>query len=157
MLNLIRRLTSRALMRLASFQSLQRSCRGEHLSPTDIHTEGIQGLSRQDFRNASEFGYTIKLMASASFSDQGIAAWVAPTLVSNEHPLSHVSGVKNAVYITGDPIGYACLEGYGAGGDATAASLASDLMNAAAHIVKGGISSRCQRVRLRSGTCPSNR
>lgn len=110
----------------------------QYLDPSRLHVEGIEHVTPQDVRYAKEFDYTIKLIATAELTMAGVQAWVGPTLVDNEHPLAGVTGVKNAVMIQADPIGDVLLQGDGAGGGATAASIWADTLNAASHIVKRG-------------------
>lgn len=71
----------------------------------DIYTEGITGVSQQDVVNAGELGYRIKLLAIAKASDGALEARVHPTMIPAGSPMAAVSGVFNAVFITGDNVG----------------------------------------------------
>jgi len=56
---------------------------------------------------------------------------VYPTLVPKAHVLASVNGVFNAVYVRGDVVGDTLFYGRGAGKDATASAVLSDLADAA--------------------------
>src|SRR5690606_5749097 len=60
-----------------------------------------------------------------------IQVTVYPTLVPNAHVLASVSNVFNAVYVRGDVVGDTLYYGRGAGQDATASAVLSDLADAA--------------------------
>ena len=55
---------------------------------------------------------------------------VYPTLVPNSHVLASVNGVFNAVFVRGDVVGDALFYGRGAGKDATASAVLSDIGDA---------------------------
>lgn len=98
---------------------------------TKITLQGISEISPQDFISARNLGYTIKLVAYAARSADGLCQWVAPCLIPSALPLAKVSGVSNAVVIEGAPIGRLLLEGPGAGGPATASAVIADLADVA--------------------------
>src|SRR5207247_3571185 len=56
---------------------------------------------------------------------------VYPTLVPNSHVLASVNHVFNAIYVRGDVVGDTLYYGRGAGQDATASAVLSDLADAA--------------------------
>ena len=56
---------------------------------------------------------------------------VYPTLVPNTHVLASVNHVFNAIYVRGDVVGDTLYYGRGAGQDATASAVLSDLADAA--------------------------
>jgi len=67
---------------------------------------------------------------------------VYPTLIPNAHVLASVNHVFNAVFVRGDVVGDALFYGRGAGKDATASSVLSDLADAAldlTHNTKGRV------------------
>src|SRR6202158_2037291 len=67
----------------------------------DIHTEGITAITQQDVENAVELGYRIKLLAIAKAVDGALEARVHPTMIPAASPMAAVSGVFDAVFITG--------------------------------------------------------
>lgn len=108
---------------------------GTTVSCDAIHVEGIETITRADIEAAAELGYCIKLLGVAVQTGQGIEARVTPVLVNEESPLAEVSGVTNCVGIDADFVGNLLLVGPGAGGDATASAVASDIVDIARGIV----------------------
>lgn len=98
-----------------------------------IYTEGISNISWQDLAYAKNLGYVVKLIASATNTNRGIEAWVAPAFVYNKHSLASVNGATNAIYYDGDPIGAGMIYGKGAG-KPTTSSVWSDIVSACHHI-----------------------
>src|SRR5207248_4865945 len=109
-------------------------------NPKDIYVEGIRFIKALDLKFAGQLGYTIKLLGivkkvqSASQSEAGFApvqVSVYPTLVPNSHVLASVNHVFNAIFVRGDIVGDTLYYGRGAGQDATASAVLSDLADAA--------------------------
>ena len=96
---------------------------------SDIYTEGITRISPVDIDFGREFGYTLKLLAIAKATDEGIEARVHPTMVPDAHPIAQVGGVYNAIEIVGDAVGDLMLYGKGAGEMPTASAVVSDIMD----------------------------
>jgi homoserine dehydrogenase len=103
----------------------------------DIHTEGITSVSHQDVVDAAELGYRIKLLAIAKASDRGLEVRVHPTMIPAASPMAAVSGVFNAVFITGDNVGNLMFYGRGAGQLPTASAVWSDTLEIARRIAHG--------------------
>jgi homoserine dehydrogenase len=93
-----------------------------------IHTEGITRVTAQDIEYARELGYRIKLLAIAKSAPSGIEVRVHPTMIPAVSPLAAVSGVFNAVFITGDAVGDLMFYGRGAGQLPTASAVWSDIL-----------------------------
>ncbi len=113
-----------------------------------IHTEGIREISKIDMQFAQQLGYTIKLLgivkqskAKISKSKTGVQVSVYPTLIPNSHVLAGVNGVFNACFVRGDIVGDTLFYGRGAGKDATASAVLSDVADAALDL-KTGVKSR---------------
>ena len=102
---------------------------------SDVYREGISRLSVQDFQYAQELGYTIKLLAIARRDGQALSLRVHPALVPQEHLLSKVDGVFNAVEIEGDLVGRVVFHGQGAGPQPTSSAVLGDIMEVARSIV----------------------
>ena len=102
----------------------------------DIHVEGIQNVTAEDIEFAQKLGYKIKLLAVIK-SDESctencpVEVRVHPTLVPESHVLASVNGVFNAIAVHGDVVGETLFYGRGAGQDATASAVISDLAEAA--------------------------
>jgi homoserine dehydrogenase len=103
----------------------------------DIYTEGITRVTAQDIAYARELGYRIKLLAIAKASDGGIEVRVHPTMIRAGSPLAAVSGVFNAVFITGDSVGDLMFYGRGAGQMPTASAVLSDTVEIATRLAHG--------------------
>ena len=86
---------------------------------------------------ANEFGYKIKLIASATIDENDNAdVRVHPMLVPKDNLLAHTDYVTNAVLISGHPIGSIVLSGPGAGEFPTASSVVGDILAIAAEFGK---------------------
>ena len=103
----------------------------------DIYTEGIAGISRDDVENARALGYRIKLLAIAKASAGALEARVHPTMIPTDSPLAAVSGVFNAVFMTGDNVGNLMFYGRGAGQLPTASAVWSDALDIARRVAHG--------------------
>jgi homoserine dehydrogenase len=121
---------------------------GFWVNPKKIHVEGIRHLSALDIKYAGELGYTIKLLGIIkkvegrgsrveSKCDCQVQVSVYPTLVPNAHVLASVNHVFNAVFVRGDIVGDTLFYGRGAGKDATASAVLSDLADAALDLKSG--------------------
>jgi len=111
---------------------------GFWVNPSRIYVEGIRNITALDIKFAEQLGYTIKLLGiikriegRASKNGSRIQVSVYPTLVPNSHVLASVNHVFNAVFVRGDIVGDTLFYGRGAGKDATASAVLSDLADAA--------------------------
>lgn len=106
---------------------------GFWVRPGEIYVEGIREVSALDIKFAGELGYTIKLLGIVKKMEGGcrVQASVYPTLIPNTHVLASVNQVFNAVFVRGDVVGDTLFYGRGAGKDATASAVLSDLADAA--------------------------
>jgi homoserine dehydrogenase len=131
---------------------------GFWVDPKQIHVEGIRNVSALDIKFAGQLGYTIKLLGiikrvegrgsrvegaaqkatgrrrrSGTSASNGsrIQVSVYPTLIPNTHVLASVNHVFNAVFVRGDVVGDTLFYGRGAGKDATASAVLSDVADAA--------------------------
>jgi homoserine dehydrogenase len=118
---------------------------GFWVNPKDIYVEGIRSITQTDIQFAARVGYTIKLLGIIKTGAGGrqpggkrerkeaarIQVSVYPTLIPNSHVLASVTDVFNAVFVRGDIVGDTLFYGRGAGKDATASAVLSDLADAA--------------------------
>jgi homoserine dehydrogenase len=102
----------------------------------EIYTEGITGLTPLDIAYAKEFGFTIKLLAIAKYSDGEIEARVHPTMVPSASQIAKVDGVYNAIQLVGDAVEDVVLYGRGAGSMPTGSAVVSDVMSIARNVLK---------------------
>ena len=107
---------------------------GKQVRPEQIYVEGIQDITANDVRYAHDFGYTIKLLGIAKRDGDELEVRVHPTLLPNNHLLSEVDGVHNAVLVKGDLIGELVLYGQGAGRFPTTSAVLSDLVDVARNL-----------------------
>jgi homoserine dehydrogenase len=103
----------------------------------DIHTEGIGGVTQADVADAGELGYRIKLLAIAKATRDALEVRVHPTMIPAASPMAAVSGVFNAVFITGDNVGDLMFYGRGAGQLPTASAVWSDVLDIARRVAAG--------------------
>ncbi len=103
----------------------------------DIHTEGITRVTTSDIAYARELGCRIKLLAIAKAGDGGVEVRVHPTMIPASSPLAAVSGVFNAIFVTGDAAGDLMFYGRGAGQMPTASAVWADTLGIARRIAHG--------------------
>ncbi len=96
-----------------------------------VRCQGIETVRLDDLAEAKQQGETIKLVAEAMQASDGYRLSVGPKRISSDHPLFMVSGVNNAVVVKGDLTGDVMFFGAGAGGQPTASSVLSDVLNLA--------------------------
>jgi homoserine dehydrogenase len=100
---------------------------GIKVDPDAVYVEGISTITPEDLEAADELGYRIKLLGVAVATEAGIEQRVHPTMVPKDSAIAQVMGVTNAVTIDPDPINEITLVGPGAGGEATASAVVSDI------------------------------
>ena len=113
---------------------------GRWISLDEMIVEGIRDVSLMDIEAARHLGCKIKLLAviEKNFETNRIRAGVHPMLISTDQVVARVDEVFNAVSITGDVVGNTILIGRGAGQDATASAVISDVVDAAQVLRNGG-------------------
>ena len=112
---------------------------GTWVSGSQVYKEGIEKIGAEDISFANELGYTIKLLAIAEDTPDGISARVHPTLVNHDHPLAVVKGPQNAIVLEGPAIGQLMFSGPGAGGDPTATAVLGDMIDAGRELLAGAM------------------
>jgi homoserine dehydrogenase len=112
---------------------------GVWVRPEQMIVEGIERITPADFKNAAALGYGIKLLGiiTRDLATDEIAVRVHPTLLPEGTVLAQVSGVFNAISVTGDVVGTTVYIGRGAGQDATASAVISDIADAVSLILHG--------------------
>jgi homoserine dehydrogenase len=116
---------------------------GFWVNPKQIYVEGIRSITRTDIEFAGKLGYTIKLLGvvkvipspepkkNKGAPRKAVQVSVYPALIPNTHVLASVNHVFNAVFVRGDVVGDTLFYGRGAGKDATASAILSDVADAA--------------------------
>ena len=110
---------------------------GNRIDADAVYVEGIRSITTADIEAADELGYRIKLLGVATRTDTGFEQRVHPTMVPKSSPIARVDGVTNAVAVEADFVGRLVLSGPGAGGDATASAVMSDIADIARGDVVG--------------------
>jgi homoserine dehydrogenase len=103
----------------------------------DIYVEGITKITPEDITLAREMGFRIKLLAIAKAGNGTLELRVHPTMIPEHSPMSAVSGVFNAVFLSGDVVNDLMFYGRGAGQLPTASSVWADVVEIARRIAAG--------------------
>ncbi len=104
---------------------------GIDAKPEDILIEGIENVSQDDITFAKEFGYAIKLLGIAKKDANEVELRVHACLIKQEEMIAKIDGVMNGISVVGDKVGETLYYGPGAGGDATASAVISDIISIA--------------------------
>lgn len=102
-----------------------------------VFVEGIRHVTVADIRFARELGFKIKHLGIIQNTDAGVEARVHCALVPGDALLANVNGVMNAVQINSDGAGETLFSGPGAGGEATASAVLSDVLAQGALMASG--------------------
>jgi len=129
---------------VGGFDAMHKACilaalaYGFWIRPSDVHTRGIDTVAPEDLHFAKILGYTIKHLAVVRCDEEGaVEVHVGPTLIPSGNVLASVGGVFNALAVRGDVVGDTLFYGRGAGPDATASAVISDIAEAASALTQG--------------------
>ena len=102
---------------------------GVRVDPTAIPRRSSAAVTCRDINDAQTRGGTIRQVARAEYDWRRaeLSAWVAPVFVERDTIFARASGAQNAATITGEHGGETGIFGTGAGGDATAVAIVSDV------------------------------
>jgi homoserine dehydrogenase len=102
---------------------------GLRVDPSQIETRSAAEITPHDLVRARVDGGTIRQIARAEYDrdTSTLTAWVAPIAVPRDSIFAATTGARNAAIVTGVHSGDTGLSGTGAGGDATAVAVISDL------------------------------
>ena len=101
---------------------------GTTLPPADFYIEGISKVEKDDFKYASEMGYTVKHLAVSKINNKEVELRAHPALVRSNSYLANLKGVRNGIEVETDLLGTLHIAGSGAGQESTASGLISDLV-----------------------------
>lgn len=107
---------------------------GQQVDYEDIYTEGITKITADDFKYAGKMGAAIKIFGSSRKTGDKLYAMVAPQMIKSDNPLFAVNDVFNAICVTGNMLGDVMFYGKGAGKEATASAVVSDVVDAVKHM-----------------------
>jgi homoserine dehydrogenase len=99
-----------------------------HIDLEDVKVSGISNVTEEDICYGKQLGYTMKLIGFAHREGEKVEVSVAPTFLSDNHPLASVQNEYNAVYVYGEAVGETMFYGPGAGSLPTATAVVSDLV-----------------------------
>lgn len=108
---------------------------GKWFGMEPVYVEGLRKLDVRDLKFAKQLGYRIKLLGITRMVSDDVEIRVHPTLVPSSKVIARVDGVFNAVDVNGDYVGDAFFSGRGAGRQATASAVVSDIFDAALDLV----------------------
>ena len=102
---------------------------GLRVDPSQIETRSSAEITAHDLARARLDGGTIRQIAHAEYDRETstLTAWVAPMAVPRDSIFASTTGARNAAIVTGVHSGDTGVFGTGAGGDATAVAVISDL------------------------------
>jgi homoserine dehydrogenase len=112
-------------------------CFGKFVDLDDVYIEGISRISSLDISYARQLGFNIKLLAIAKKDADSLEVRVHPTLIPQNHLLSSVDGIFNAIYVSSDLAGELLFYGPGAGQLCAASAVVSDLIDLTQDIKAG--------------------
>jgi len=101
---------------------------GGDLKIKGVSVKGIDTVTETDIIKALKDRKHWKLIATAKKTERGIIASVAPEILSDQDPLSKITGSINAINFTTDILGNIMVSGPGAGKRETGYALLSDLL-----------------------------
>jgi homoserine dehydrogenase len=103
---------------------------GLRVAPAEIAARSAATVTSRDVEAARRAGAAIRQLAFASYdaAESALTAWVAPVPVPRHGIFGRTMGAQNAALITGAHAGEIGVSGAGAGGEATAVAIISDLL-----------------------------
>ncbi len=113
------------------------------VTATDVHREGIAGVSAGDIAAAKGLDRSVKLLSICERvveedGTEAVTARVHPAMIPKSHPLAGVNGAFNAVFVEAESAGQLMFYGQGAGGSPTASAVLGDLVAVARNLVVAG-------------------
>jgi homoserine dehydrogenase len=102
---------------------------GLRVDPAQIPGASASAITPGDVAAARRRGMAIRQIAHAEYDRETstLTAWVAPIDVPRDSIFGRTTGAQNAAVITGEHSGETGIFGAGAGGDATAVAIISDI------------------------------
>ena len=101
---------------------------GSFTDYNQIDTTGISSITATDISYAKKLKKRIRLLGYSRMEDDALYALVAPYMLGEDDPLYGVNDVFNAITVTGNMLGDVMFYGQGAGRDATASAVVTDII-----------------------------
>ena len=98
------------------------------LDETAIPTFGIRTVTAEDIASFQAHGFVCKLLATAQAAEDGVCAFVEPTLVDKSEPEAAVPANYNLIGYTAEKVGKQTFFGQGAGRFPTASNVMQDCL-----------------------------
>lgn len=98
------------------------------LDETAIPTFGIRTVTAEDIAAFQAHGFVCKLLATAQAAEDGVCAFVEPTLVDKSEPEAAVPANYNLIGYTAEKVGKQTFFGQGAGRFPTASNVMQDCL-----------------------------
>ncbi|MHA1907424.1 MAG: homoserine dehydrogenase [Candidatus Thorarchaeota archaeon] len=101
-----------------------------NITTSEVHCEGISGMTMDDIESAQKEGKRWKLIASAERNEDGtISASVRPQKLLLSHPLASVMGPTNSITFSTEYLGDVTITGPGAGMLPTGYAIFNDVLD----------------------------
>ncbi|MFA0815751.1 MAG: homoserine dehydrogenase [Anaerofustis sp.] len=94
----------------------------------DVHLRTLSNVMLEDLQMAVHYGYELKYIGKAVRSGATYSISVTPVLIPKTSVVSNVDEEYNIIMINGNIIGELCFMGKGAGKDATANAVVTDVL-----------------------------
>lgn len=107
---------------------------GKTVNYENIPTEGITSIKTIDFEYAKAIGCSVKLLGLSRDVNGKCLAMVAPFMVAKECSLYNVNDVFNGILVHGNMVDDVMFFGRGAGKEATASAVVSDIIEIAKNL-----------------------
>jgi homoserine dehydrogenase len=108
---------------------------GADVRREDCSVEGISKVGLSEIQTAFSEGARIRLVGEAKSENGKVIVNIAPKKFPLPHHFSMIEDEYNAIRITGDFVGDLLFVGKGAGMNATASAVASDIIEAAKQVI----------------------
>lgn len=102
---------------------------GKNLPVSAFSIFGIRNIHIDDMRYVQQFGLNIKLVAQVEEVGEGYRASVEPLIIDNSSMLAQVHDAYNSGFAEGNYLERVAFYGEGAGREATANAVASDILD----------------------------
>ena len=107
---------------------------GVDAKPEDILIEGLENITQEEINFSKEFNYALKLLCIAKRTGNAVELRVHLAFIKSDEMIAKIDGVMNGISVIGDKVGETLYYGAGAGGDATASAVVSNIID----IVRSG-------------------
>jgi len=102
---------------------------GKWFGMDPVFVQGIRDVTLTDIKFAGDLGYKIKLLAIIKQENGKLEIRVHPAMIPKRTQLAMIDEVFNGVMVTGDYVGDSLFYGRGAGRNATASAVISDIVD----------------------------